>query len=59
MVVKSRTEDLKAKTEQLQQLQQYIHNVEVIKEQYNSSKVADNHVQIMQDLQKVNLDLQI
>lgn len=57
--LKNKIEEVDVYKQQANQLQEYVQNVSLIKEQFNSSRVAENQVQIMQDLQKTNIDLSI
>jgi hypothetical protein len=41
------------------QLQSYLQNISIIKEQLNSARVAENQIEIMQELQKKNIALAI
>lgn len=53
---KEKIQEMKA---QLDQLQAYVQSTSLIREQFDSNRIAKDQVQIMQDLRMENLNLSI
>lgn len=55
--LKNSQEDANSYKGQVESLQAYIKGINVIKEQFDSSRVAGNQIKIMQDLQQENIKM--
>lgn len=53
------TETAKQYKEQLNQLQKYVENSSLIRELYDTHRIASNQIEIMQDLRMENVNLSL